>query len=279
VPSPPGSPTIGGHLAGEAAKLSGSLGHAWMGTPTSAASSRRRAAPKRDEASDTWVQATSGLVRFGEQVTRQLSDVVSVFTDGGNHLENPCGKHGSQCCIAHGGPPGLPHTLSNPGLSGSFLGDVAVDISPTNAGFAPHCQAAGFGGVARTGFALPPRSALAQPASTVPNLLARRDVAGQDCTCSSSTTPDEQELAGGPTVVLKASLSLDGAPIGVLRVCATDRCREVAARFVADHGLAHRFEAPLVAYLMKAESDAERFPVLLSADLECLCPQHDAGAR
>merc|ERR1719188_2358840 len=70
-----------------------------------------------------------------------------------------------------------------------------------------------------------------------------------------------------PTVLIEVQLSLDGLQAGTCRVCAADRCCEVAERFVDENSLKECFAAPLSAYLKQAEAEAERFPVVLAADL------------
>lgn len=78
--------------------------------------------------------------------------------------------------------------------------------------------------------------------------------------------PDEDEGISS-TVLIEAHLKLDDENLQVLRLRAVDRCKEVAAKFIQEHALKAIFTAPLTAYLKKVESDAEKFPVRVEADL------------
>jgi len=69
------------------------------------------------------------------------------------------------------------------------------------------------------------------------------------------------------SVLIEATLTLDEVCLAVCRVHATDRCGEVAARFIDEHSLKPCFKGPLTAWLKQAENDAETFPVVLEADL------------
>ena len=85
--------------------------------------------------------------------------------------------------------------------------------------------------------------------------------------------------APSTSVILEAHLTLDGEELEVCRVHAEDRCREVAARYVRENSLKGCFVAPLAALLLKAEADAERFPVVLRGDLMEIREQHASGSR
>lgn len=69
------------------------------------------------------------------------------------------------------------------------------------------------------------------------------------------------------TLMIEAKLALGDGSVQVLEVRAADRCKDIAAKFVREHSLKASFEAPLRAYLMAAEKNAEQFPVMLEADL------------
>jgi len=69
------------------------------------------------------------------------------------------------------------------------------------------------------------------------------------------------------TLLIQVKLKLGDGSVQTVQVRAADRCKEVAARFVRENSLKAWFEAPLRAYLMEAEDSAERFPVMLEADL------------
>lgn len=76
------------------------------------------------------------------------------------------------------------------------------------------------------------------------------------------------------TVLIQARLRLDDGSVAVCRVRAADRCIDVASRFINEHSLKQRFEAPLKEFLMKAESGADTFPVELEGDLMEIYQQH-----
>merc|ERR1712110_375739 len=82
---------------------------------------------------------------------------------------------------------------------------------------------------------------------------------------SADANPAEEEIQA--TVLIEAQLTLDDGVRVPCRVSAADRCKEVARRFVDEHSLKAHFEAPLTAFLMDVENNAERFPVQVAMDL------------
>jgi hypothetical protein len=76
---------------------------------------------------------------------------------------------------------------------------------------------------------------------------------------------DEDQIA--TTILIEARLTIDDGSIQTLSLRATDRCKEVAHRFVQEHSLKAWFEAPLTAWLKKVEADAVKFPVVIEGDL------------
>lgn len=116
-------------------------------------------------------------------------------------------------------------------------------------------------------------------------------VAGEDCltgrpaaeeeaqaTPAAPAPPDAPLPSASSSVLIEATLTLDEVCLAVCRVHATDRCGEVAARFIDEHSLKPCFKAPLTAWLKKAEADAETFPVILEADLMDLRNRYSLGA-
>jgi len=100
------------------------------------------------------------------------------------------------------------------------------------------------------------------------------DFVGSTVAAASSSTLDEpvaeekapeEELES--SILIEARLALDDGEILSCRVRAADRCKEVAKRFVEDNALKEHFEAPLAAYLMQMEADADRFPYKCEANL------------
>mmetsp|Transcript_50946 Transcript_50946/g.100636 ORF Transcript_50946/g.100636 Transcript_50946/m.100636 type:complete len:84 (+) Transcript_50946:3-254(+) len=69
------------------------------------------------------------------------------------------------------------------------------------------------------------------------------------------------------TILIEAKLKVDDGSILTLKVGASDRSKEVAQRFVQENSLKAWFQDPLTAWLKKIEEDAEKFPVLIEADL------------
>jgi len=85
---------------------------------------------------------------------------------------------------------------------------------------------------------------------------------------SADVNPVEEDIQA--TVLIEAQLTLDDGVTVPCRVSAADRCKEVARRFVDEHSLKAHFEAPLTAFLMDVENNAERFPVQVAMDLSDL---------
>mmetsp|Transcript_98684 Transcript_98684/g.318211 ORF Transcript_98684/g.318211 Transcript_98684/m.318211 type:complete len:386 (+) Transcript_98684:43-1200(+) len=90
--------------------------------------------------------------------------------------------------------------------------------------------------------------------------------------------PEQTEVTSlASSVLIEVSLALDGVELATCQVRSTDRCRQVAERFVEEHSLKPCFKTPLTAFLMKAEADAVKFPVVLQADLMDIQMQSSAG--
>jgi len=69
------------------------------------------------------------------------------------------------------------------------------------------------------------------------------------------------------SILIEAWLTMDDGEVLPCRVRAADRCKDAAKRFVIENSLKAVFEAPLVAFLMKLENDAVKFPVQVNANL------------
>lgn len=69
------------------------------------------------------------------------------------------------------------------------------------------------------------------------------------------------------SLLIEVQLTLGDGSVAACKVYASDRCKEVAARFVQENSLKAPFEAPLKAYLMEVEANAVKFPVELEADI------------
>lgn len=69
------------------------------------------------------------------------------------------------------------------------------------------------------------------------------------------------------TILIEAKLKIDDGSCHSLQVRASDRCKDVAKRFVQEHSLKAWFEEPLTKWLKQAENDAKTFPVEVSGDL------------
>jgi len=109
------------------------------------------------------------------------------------------------------------------------------------------------------------------------------DVYGGPNVCSeasgaTSEAPEDAREQIQSTSLIEVLLKLDDGCVELCQVRADDRCKDVAARFVRDHSLKSWFEQPLKAYLMKAEAEAEKFPVRLEADLMEIRKQYSSKA-
>lgn len=119
-----------------------------------------------------------------------------------------------------------------------------------------------------TGEDLPPNMSAAAglpPVVPVPSVCIANNgvVASDDAAAVSSTSPVNETSS----LLLEVELTLDDSPCGVLRMRASDRCREVADNFVSDNSLKEWFKQPLEKYLKEEENNAAKFPVYLKADL------------
>jgi len=103
--------------------------------------------------------------------------------------------------------------------------------------------------------------------------------AEQSPAAAPTAAPAEEEKEDtDSTVLIEARITLDDGSVASCQVRAADRVKQVAARFVTEHSLKSCFEAPLKAYLAKAEADAVTFPVKLEADLMEIRAQHASRA-
>merc|ERR1712187_793428 len=95
---------------------------------------------------------------------------------------------------------------------------------------------------------------------------------GSDPKLPEVASKDEVEVVVEPqesesSLLIEVQFTLGDGNVATARVRASDRCKEVASRFVQENSLKKAFEAPLKAYLMEAENNAVTFPVELEADL------------
>lgn len=111
------------------------------------------------------------------------------------------------------------------------------------------------------GYAAP--AALAAP--SVASGVAPAPAALAPAPAEEASSTEEEKFS--PTVLVHARLTLDDGCVVPCLVTATDRCPEVASRFISEHSLKATFEAPLRAYLQKIEADAVQFPVEVEANL------------
>jgi len=108
-----------------------------------------------------------------------------------------------------------------------------------------------------------------------PGVVAHPAILAPDQRSSSAgRPPSEPSAAAGSdfpmelsTLLVEVRLDLGDGTAQTVQVRAVDRCQEVAARFVEEHSLKSLFEAPLSAYLQRAELSAEEFPIKLQASL------------
>jgi len=84
-----------------------------------------------------------------------------------------------------------------------------------------------------------------------------------------SPAADRQE-----TILVQAQVKIGDGSVQPLHVRASDRCKDAAERFVAEHSLKASFVKPLTDFLKKVERDADTFPVHVEVDLLELGPGH-----
>ncbi|CAE7305739.1 unnamed protein product [Symbiodinium sp. CCMP2592] len=75
-----------------------------------------------------------------------------------------------------------------------------------------------------------------------------------------SPAADRQE-----TILVQAQVKIGDGSVQPLHVRASDRCKDAAERFVAEHSLKASFVKPLTDFLKKVERDADTFPVHVEA--------------
>jgi len=258
----------------------------------SLAPTRRGPAPFGEEGSEQ--EAVHGVAELGTLVGRQFSDAWSALAQG-EIFDLQCTRGPSKCCAIdaltfaentgstelaghQGGSPHSASMASEPEAAGAASGDDwPVTTLPS--------------GVERRTSARPQREPRRAASGLLPPLSL--EVAMRRIRPSPTSSPtsgfdsmqsqghgsmrsvrsvqkgEEPALGSGvfETVLIEASLQLDGAHVGVCQLGVADSCKAVAARFVADHSLKPCFEAPLAEYLLVLEAESDEFPVFVSEDL------------
>lgn len=97
--------------------------------------------------------------------------------------------------------------------------------------------------------------------ATTGNLAAR----------SERDTESNEESYGQWDLLVEARITLEDGSIQLLQVGLTDQPRDVAAKFVEEHGLDQSYNAPLRSWLKKVEMDAEDYPIKVEGDLLQIC--------
>lgn len=156
-------------------------------------------------------------------------------------------------------PPVAPEAAAAaPGAAGAPEAAAQTTESPPGHEVAPLADAAGSAAEA------PPTAKEAEAPSPTP---AEPPQPQPDAPASAAAPAQEADQMVGSTVLIEAKIKLDDGGVQTLLVRASDRCKEVAKRFVQDHSLKGTFEAPITAWLKQAEGDAVKFPVHVEADL------------
>lgn len=90
---------------------------------------------------------------------------------------------------------------------------------------------------------------------------------GEAETTPLEVSPEDKQALLHESILIEARIKLDDGSVQVARVSASDRCKDVAARFVRENSLKAWFEDPVCRFLKQAEDDAETFPAVVEGEL------------